>query len=220
MPIIELRGIEKFFGNNEVLKKIYLKIKKGQIIGIKGESGAGKTTLLKILAGYTNLDKGEVIYKFKTQRYRLKEAKRCHDFHNQIGFSCQEGSFYEDLSVYENLDFYGIMHGLNQKDINQKIKKILFLVNLVGKEEVLTKNLSAGMQKRLDIACSLIHEPKVVFLDEPTAHLDKDNQKEVWRLIKKINEKGITAVVTSHFPKDLKKFCDKVYEIKKGKLLK
>lgn len=216
MPIISIRGVEKSFGSNIVLKKIDLKIKKGQLIGIKGESGIGKTTLLKILAGYSDLDRGEITYKFKSKRYRLREAKQCQDFHNQIGFSCQEGSFYEELDVYENLDFYRTMHNLKQKDTSRKIKRILSLVNLTDKEGVLTKNLSAGMQKRLDIACALIHEPKVIFFDEPTAHLDKNNQKEIWNLIKKINIQGITAIVTSHFPKDLKKYCNEVYEIKKG----
>jgi len=215
MPIIELQKVTKSFGDNPVLKKIDLKIKQGKLIGIKGESGAGKTTLMKVMIGCTDFDSGEIYYKLKKQRYHLNQVKKFHDFHNNVGFSCQEGSFYDDLSVRENLDFYGTMHGLSKNEIDLKTKRILPLVNLSGKENVLSGNLSAGMQKRLDIACSLIHEPQIVFLDEPTAHLDRDNQKEIWGLIRKINKKGITTIVTSHFPKDLKNYCNKVYELKK-----
>ncbi|MCK4589854.1 MAG: ABC transporter ATP-binding protein [Nanoarchaeota archaeon] len=216
MSIIELRNVKKRFGENKVLKNISFKIRKGDLIGVKGESGAGKTTLLKLLIGFSDLDDGEIYYKFKKEKYNLKKARGFYDFYNHIGFSCQEGSFYDDLSVHENLDFYAVMHGLRKGEIDSRIKKILATVNLVGKGEVLAGNLSAGMQKRLDIACSLVHEPAVVFLDEPTAHLDRDNQQEVWKLVRRIKKKGITVVVTSHFPKDLKRNCDKVYELKKG----
>ncbi len=123
--MIELKKVQKSFGENQVLRKIDLKIRKGQLVGIKGESGAGKTTLLKILIGCVSLDQGDVYYQFKKEKYHLNKIKGWGDFYNQIGFSCQEGSFYDDLSVYENLDFYGVMHGL-RKEIDKKIKKKIF----------------------------------------------------------------------------------------------
>ena len=144
MSIIELKGVEKSFGNNLVLKKVDIKVKKGQLVGIKGESGAGKTTLLKLLIGYDDLDCGEIFYKFKKEKYHIDKIKSFDDFYSQIGFSCQEGSFYDDLNVYENLDFYGTMYGLRRGEINSRIKKILPLVNLSRKDGVLAGNLDPG----------------------------------------------------------------------------
>ncbi|MFH1682923.1 MAG: ABC transporter ATP-binding protein [Candidatus Woesearchaeota archaeon] len=216
--IISLKNIEKSFGKNTVLNGITCEIKKGEVVGIEGESGAGKTTLLKILVGYLDFDKGKISYTLKKKAYDLEELKKFAEFYSSVGFSNQECSFYDHLDVEENLSFYGAMYKLKKEEVDKRIKELLPLVNLTGKETILAGNLSAGMQKRLDLACALIHEPKIIFLDEPTAHLDEKNRRDIWKLIQKLNKRGITAVVTSHFSKDLKRYCNRNYTIKKGKL--
>lgn len=212
--IVCLEGVKKSFKNKEVLKSINLKVEKGNIIGIEGESGAGKTTLFKTILGLTDSDEGKVTYYIKNKEYDLNELKKYSNFNSKIGMSCQEGSFYNNLTVYDNLEFFATMYELDKDKIQPRIKELIKLVNLTGDEFSIAKNLSAGMQKRLDVACSIIHEPEIIFLDEPTAHLDDKNREEIWKLIKQINDRGFTILINSHFPKDLKKNCNKVYSLK------
>ncbi len=220
-PLIKIVNLTKSFDKNIVLDKINLDILPDKIIGIAGRSGAGKTTLLKSIIGCLNIDEGDIYFQIKKKPTALKFLKKERSiFHTFFGFSTQEGSFYENLSVQENLLFYGSLYNKPKEEVQRGADELVSLVGISDKKNTLAKHLSSGMQKRLDIACSLIHNPKIILMDEPTAHLDQENGKNIWKLIKKINKKNTTVILTSHSLKELKEVCHKVYFLHDSKLKK
>ena len=203
-PFIEFKNIRKKFGKNEVLKGVNLDIPYGERFGIIGVSGSGKSTLLNVLIGFLRTSEGAVYYNL---RNILKEKK---DVRKTFGFAAQDGSFYNDLTVMENLNYFGVLYGMSKADILKRSKGLLALVDLSKAKNTLGKNLSRGMQKRLDVACAMIHEPKVLILDEPTEDLDPMLRKEILLLIRKINERGTTIIITSHLLSEIEAICTKI----------
>lgn len=206
---ITAEGISKNFGTTKVLKDISFKVIPGEIFGIIGLSGSGKTTLLNIIIGFLQADKGNIILEFseKTQETVTEESKYVKRL---FGFSTQTPSFYGKLNVFENLMHFASLYNIS---FNLRKKRCAELTDAVGLSEhqnTLAQNLSLGMQKRLDIACALIHKPKILVMDEPTADLDLFTQMQIWNLIKKINTEGTTIVLTSHSLAEIEFLCSRV----------
>src|SRR3989344_6894148 len=194
--------ITKIFGKNVVLDNLMLEIPEGEIFGIIGKSGSGKTTLLSILVGFLRPEKGKVFYRGSEVTDTYNKVLQ------QFGFTAQEGSFYPRLTVKENLEYFGTMYNLSSDELKIKIPKVLKMVDLEGEENKMASNLSSGMQKRLDIACGILHDPKVLILDEPTENLDPLLRKDILKLIKKINkEKNVTIIMTSHLLEEIEQVC-------------
>lgn len=212
-PFIEFQNIKKRYGKNEVLIGVNLEIPYGERFGIIGVSGSGKTTLLNILIGFLRADEGSIYYNLR-DILREKKAVR-----KTFGFAAQDGSFYKDLTVTENLNYFGTLYGMSKADIQKRAKGLLALVELSNAKNSLGKNLSRGMQKRLDIACAMIHEPKVLILDEPTEDLDPMLRKDILLLIKKINERGTTIIITSHLLTEIESICTKIAILHNGRIL-
>lgn len=202
MGIIDLNGIDKSFGKNEVLKNVSLSVPEKTIFGIIGISGCGKTTLLKIMVGFYKPDKGNVLINNKP----LSKS----DVKTLFGFATQSNSFYPKLNVEENIKYFGSLYGLKTSIINKNTDNILDLVGLKDSRNVVAENLSGGMQRRLDLACSLINNPKILILDEPTEDLDPALRKQMMALIKKINSLGTTVIITSHLLEEVEHICDEV----------
>jgi ABC-2 type transport system ATP-binding protein len=201
---IQLKDVCKRFDKNLVLDKINLSIPEKKITGIIGASGEGKSTILKLLIGFYKPTSGEILLGGKNMFKELRVSKR------RIGFSTEDGSFYENLSVKENVFHFGRLHQLRRKEIKERFMKILELVGLAGAVNTLGRDLSAGMKKRLDIACSLIHDPNVLIMDEPTADLDPLLRLQILTLIKEINGIGTTVIVTTQILEEMDQICDKV----------
>jgi len=219
--IIKVKNVTKTFNGQRILYNISFNVFKGEVLGIIGESGTGKTTLLRILIGFLNSDGGTISYRFKRTSLSLNVLKKEKTvFYKLLGFSTQNCSFYPNLTVYDNIALYGVLNGLKKDELTKKINHMLRIVKLFHKKDELAVNLSAGMQKQLDIACSLVYGPKIIFLDEPTAHLDSKNRKVIWNLVKKMKTKGATVVISSHFSRELKRICDRIYLLKNKKLIK
>ncbi len=224
--VVRVNNLTKSFGNKVVLRNIDMEIYSGEILGIIGMSGHGKTTFLNSLIGFIRPERGDVKFKlehlldyenasdqFRSVYFTHDEAK------NIFGFASQQPSFYKELSVEENLDYFGALYGLS-RDIRRTNTKILLnLIGIYSSRAVKARNLSGGMQKRLDIACSLIHDPKILILDEPTADLDPVLRKQMWNIIKKINEKGTTILMASHFLDEVESFCDRIAVIRRGEMI-
>ena len=206
-PQLKLEGIEITFNKNKILENINLDINKGEIVGITGLSGAGKTTLLKIIAGYLNPNKGKMLYKAKNGNYVKKNLL----INKHIGFATQDSSFYPDLTVYENIRYFSALYNMHKLD--EVINKLISIVGLSDEKNKLAMNLSDGMKKRLDLVCSLVHNPKIWILDEPTANIDYKLKTRVYNIIKVINKQGKTIILSSHNLDDLKSLCNKIYEI-------
>lgn len=213
VPFIQFQNIMKSFGKNNVLSGVSLDIPYGERFGIIGVSGSGKSTLLNILIGFLRADQGAVYYNLRDVLREKKEVRKT------FGFAAQDGSFYSDLTVIENLRYFGILYGMSKVDIEKRAKGLLSLVGLTEATDTLGKNLSRGMQKRLDIACAMIHEPKVLILDEPTEDLDPMMRKDILLLIKKINERGTTIIITSHLLSEIEVTCTKIAILHGGKII-
>jgi len=213
-PFIQFENITKSFGKKVILDNLSLNIPFGSIYGIIGKSGSGKTTLLSILIGFLKPDKGMVMFQSRDIYRDLESVQQ------QFGFAAQEGSFYPKLTVEENLRYFAKMYNISSNILKDKIPELLRLVELEESHDLLASKLSSGMQKRLDIACALIHDPKVLILDEPTEDLDPALRNEILDLLNKINhEKNITIIVTSHLLDEVEYLCTGVAILDKKSII-
>lgn len=224
-PIFKVRGVSKAFREHVVLDNIDLDIYSGEILGIIGASGAGKTTFLNTLIGFLKPDKGDIQFRIN----HLLSYKNTYTYHSVYkkqnlvkkvyGFASQVPSFYNDLTARENLEYFGLLYNLSKETIKSNAETLLNLMDLTYAGNVLAKNLSGGMERRLDIACALMHDPDVLILDEPTADLDPMLRNNIWQLIRKINQKGTTIILSSHHLTELEVLCNRVAIIKDSKIL-
>jgi ABC-2 type transport system ATP-binding protein len=222
--IIKLNGITIAYGKNSVFENTNLDIYQGELFGIVGLSGSGKTTLLNTLIGLITPTEGEVLFRVEgddTQdpvpKYK-PISKDLLKIRRTIGFAAQEPSFYTKLTLNENLEYFASMYGLKENVKKNNIKTVLELVGLENSKDMLADQLSGGMRKRLDIACSLIQNPEVLILDEPTSDLDPLLRMQMWDLIKKINKNGTTIIISSHFLNEMEKLCTRIGIINQKKI--
>lgn len=222
-----IENLYKSFGKAEVLKEVNLIVKKNKITGIIGVSGGGKTTLLNILVGFLNPDEGSIKInkrllknsKFKSDDF-IETKKMSKRIKYNFGFSSQVASVYPELTVVENLKYFAQIQKIDSKTIKENVDSLLKFTQLEKHQTLLAKELSGGMLKRLDIACAIIHNPKILILDEPTANLDPLSRANIWDLIKKINSNGTSIIIASHFIDELDILCDNVAVLHKGTIVK
>ena len=201
---IQLKGVTKVFKKNRVLDEVDLVIPEGKITGIIGASGEGKSTILKLISSFYKPTSGEILY------FRREIAKDLHNIKKDFGLAIESGSFYEDLTVYENLYHFGKLYKIPRKILKRRIDGIVYFIGLNSSKKVLAKNLSLGMKKRLDLACALIHKPSVLIVDEPTADLDPLLRKQMLKLIRKINQHKTTVIFTTQMLEEIDFLCDNV----------
>ncbi|MBN2421791.1 ABC transporter ATP-binding protein [Candidatus Woesearchaeota archaeon] len=214
MPsIIEFRDISKSFGQNRVLSGFNLKIDKGEILGLIGPSGCGKSTLMKILLGIYQADSGKIFINKKDLSKNLVEIRR------RVGFTTQENSFYYKLTVYENMRYYANLYNVKQENLRQYLENILREVDLYKARNVLADNISGGMKRRLDFAISLIHDPDILVLDEPTTGLDPILVRQFWAIVKKFNKRDKTIIVSSHIFREIEENSSRVGIMNNGKIV-
>jgi len=194
-----------------------LDVNENEIFGIIGPTGVGKTTLLECIVGLLNPDEGDVYIKINENYYSV--LKHRNHFKPFFGFASQYPSIYNNLTVEENLKYFAALYRLRKEEANNNINYLLHLLNLQDDKKTLAGNLSGGMQKRLEIACSLIHNPKILLLDEPTADLDVISRKQIWGLIKEINKNGTTIILSSHLLQEMELLCNRVAILKSGRVV-
>lgn len=218
VELIQLKGVSREFGRNKVLQDVTITIEEEDVLGIIGESGSGKTTLLNLITGFIEPTAGEALYYTKATHEPRNLNKNLGKIKKYIGFTPQHNSFYHKLTLEENLLHFGLLYGLPKATLLANMKSILETMSLYDHRQKLAEHLSGGMQRRLDIACSLIHKPKLLVLDEPTADLDPVLQKEILWLLTEMNKQGITIVIASHSLDNMEHICNKVAIIHKGKV--
>ena len=212
--LIQLKDVVKKFNKNLVLSGVNITINNKDIYGIIGTSGSGKTTILNLIIGFLKTNGGSITYDSKN--ISVIQDK----IHQTFGFASQGGSYYNKLSVEENIAFFGKMYNLSSSEIKEKTNEILGLVELNDARNKLASELSTGMQRRLDIACALIHSPRVLILDEPTEDLDPILRKEVLALIRRINaQKDTTIIITSHLLGEIELVCNKIAILNNGRII-
>ncbi len=211
-PIIRLEGVSKRFGPKVALDRINLEIMPGEIFGVVGINGSGKTTLLRTLVGFYKPSLGELFFK-------SVPFSQVSNLQRYIGIATQDECFYPQLTVKENVEYFGRLYGMSNREIEASLDSTLKLVNLYDLRNMLAKNLSGGMQKRIGIACSIIHSPQVIIMDEPTSDLDLFLRKDMKNLIRLINENGITVIIASHNLLELDGLCHRIGILDQGRIL-
>ena len=216
-----IRDVSKHYASREILAGLTFDIKKGEILGIIGASGAGKTTFLHMLVGFVPSTAGDILFHAYTPRgvieYNVLEHQSL--VNKSYGFASQYPSFYEKLTVIENLHYFGTMYGLSHDALVRNTEILLKLMELKASAHLLAEHLSGGMKRRLDIACALIHNPPVLILDEPTADLDPVLRSHIWEVVKRINARGTTVILSSHHLNELDTLCNRIAILKDGKLV-
>lgn len=203
-------NLTKKFGDFTAVNKMNLKVKKGEIFGLIGPNGAGKTTLIKILAGINGITSGEACV--------LGEKIPDGDIASKIGYMPQETGVYLNLTVEQNMKFYGRIFNLSSEKIEERIIELLKFVDLTDWRQEMVENLSGGMKHRVSLACTLIHDPELLFLDEPTVGVDPELRVSFWNYFQQLKEKGVTVLLTTHYM-DEARHCDRIGFMQKGRLI-
>lgn len=209
---IEVKNLTKKFGDFIAVNNISFNVKAGEIFGFLGANGAGKSTTIRMLTGILEPTDGDALvggYSIKSESDKVKL---------NIGYMSQRFSLYNDLTVEENINFYAGVYGLSGRNFLERKNWVLKVANLVGKENIITGSLPGGIKQRLALGTAVIHEPKIVFLDEPTSGVDPISRRNFWDLIHELSEKGITVLVTTHYLEEAE-FCNNIILINAGKLI-
>jgi len=212
--VIEAKGLYKEYDKVKAVNGIDLKISEGEIFGLLGPNGAGKTTTLSMLATLIKPTKG------KATVNGFDITRESHRVRQSIGFVFQDPSSDDLLTGRENLYLHAMMYGVDMKNINSKMDDVLKLVDLTDVQNRRMKTYSGGMRRRLELARGLLHEPKVLFLDEPTLGLDPQTREHLWKYIKKLStEKKVTIIVTTHYMDEADLLCDRIAIIDHGRIV-
>jgi ABC-2 type transport system ATP-binding protein len=204
--------LTKTFGEFVAVEHVSFSVSAGQIFGWLGPNGAGKTTTIRILLGLLRPTSGA------TYVLGFNSATQTKLIHARVGYMSQQFTLYNDLTPRENIRFYGMVYGLSSRDLRQRQAEIIQMAGLGGRENALTGTLSGGWKQRLALGCAIVHRPKVVFLDEPTAGVDPISRREFWELIYAMAKEGITVLVTTHYM-DEAELCQRVGFISQGRLV-
>ncbi len=212
MAMLELSNLCKSFGDLRAVDDLSLTIETGEVFGLLGPNGAGKTTTIHMATGLLVPDSGTVVLNGQGSPTDPKVRAN-------IGVAPQALSLYEELTGQENLDFFGSLQGLSGKALAQRVDASLEFVSLADRRKDLVKNYSGGMKRRLNIAVALIHEPRIVLLDEPTVGVDPQSRNAIFDNILELKARGVTIVYTTHYMEEAEKLCDRVAIMDNGKIL-
>jgi len=204
--------LAKVVGERIIVDRISFTVQEGEIFGLLGANGSGKTTTFNMLSGLLPPSSGAITILGKSEK-ELRRSKP------DIGFITQENSFYETLTVRENLEFFASQSGVKGSETNGIVKRLLEQMRLTDKADAMASRLSGGMKKRLNMACSLVHDPRIVFLDEPTVGLDPVVRKEIWAVIEELNKSGKTIIITSHYMEEVERLCGRVAIMFAGRIV-
>ncbi len=209
--IIKVKNLVKKFGNFSANKDLNFCVYQGEIFGFLGANGAGKTTAIRILCGLSKPTSGELNVAGFDVYKQSEEIKK------NIGYMSQKFSLYEDLTIVENIRFYAGIYGMSKKDIKEKTKTLLKRLDFYESKDKLISSLPLGWKQKLAFSIAIFHEPKIVFLDEPTGGVDPITRRQFWDLIYEAANRGITVFITTHYM-DEAEYCDRVTIMVDGRI--
>lgn len=211
MPVaISATGLTKKFNSFVAVDNISFEVIENEIFGFLGPNGAGKTTTVRMLTGEIALAAGKINIFGETLSFKHKHL---------IGVSPQQYEISEHLTAYQNLYFYGSLYGLHGTKLKKRCNELLQYFGLEDSANTLVKKFSGGMKQRLNVMISLVHDPKIVFLDEPTAGLDPQAKHKLWNIIEELKSEGKTVFLTTHYMEEADALCDRVAIIDRGKII-
>ncbi len=209
---VEVKGLAKVINEKIIVDRISFKVEEGETFGLLGSNGSGKTTTFNMLSGLMAPSSGTI-------RILGKKVDDRSGVKYDIGFITQLDSFYDTLTVKENLEFFASQYGVRPEETRKRIAKLLEEMRLTEKKDSMAENLSGGMRKRLNMACSLLHNPRIIFFDEPTVGLDPVVRKEIWNVVKDLQEMKKSIIITSHYMDEVEYLCDRVAIMFAGRIV-
>ena len=208
--MLAIKQLSKRYGTYQALQNLTLCLQPGEIYGLLGPNGAGKTTTINLLSGLLKPDSGTVA---------IGNQPASAITNPLLGVMTQQNLLYQSLTCAENLAFFSKIYGLSRGERAHRVQDCLAAVNLSDRAKTPVSQLSGGMQRRLSLAVAIVHQPKLVVLDEPSTGLDIEARYEVWNLIRTLKQQGVTVLLTTHLLDEAERLCDRIGFIKRGQLL-
>jgi ABC-2 type transport system ATP-binding protein len=210
---VSLENVHKTYDKVPVVNNLSFSIESGEMFGLLGPNGAGKSTTIRMLTTLTQPTSGQIeVAGYDVVRHRQQVKQN-------IGVVLQQTSVDTDLSVWENLEFHGRLHHIPNPERRRRINQWLEYVELADRRDAVVKTLSGGMKRRLQIARALLHEPSILFLDEPTVGLDPQTRRRLWEILRDLNKQGMTMLLTTHYMDEVEFLCDRIGIMDAGKLI-
>ena len=211
MKVIETKNLTKKFGNFTAVDGISFDVEKGEIFGFLGANGAGKTTAMRMLCGLIHPSSGDG----KVAGFDIRKESEM--IKKNIGYMSQKFALYDDLKVWENLELFGGIYGMNDKEISKKTDDLLEKLGFESEKDTMVKSLPLGWKQKLAFSAAIFHQPRIVFLDEPTGGVDPIARRQFWEMIYDASDSGITIFVTTHYM-DEAEYCDRVSIMVDGRI--
>src|SRR5438876_7559791 len=212
-PAIEVRDLCKTFGNVQAVDHLSLTVNQGEIFGLLGPNGSGKTTTINLISGLSILTSGEVRVMGNDVRHNAWQV------HQILGSVPQETALYEELTAWANMDFHADLFGIPRKQKKERITKLLELVQLLDRKDSRVGTFSGGMKRRLALARALLHDPQLIYLDEPTLGVDVQARRAIWDYILALRDQGKTVLITTNYLEEAQALCERIAIIDHGKLI-
>jgi ABC-2 type transport system ATP-binding protein len=208
-----VQNLHKVYNNVHVVNDVSLTIQAGESFGLLGPNGAGKSTTIRMLTTLTTPTDGQLVVAGYDVQRQATAVRR------DIGVVLQQTSVDGDMSAWENMEFHGRMHHIPNPQRQRRIEQWLDFVGLSDRRHDKVKTLSGGLKRRLQIARALLHEPQILFLDEPTVGLDPQARRRLWEIIRSLNQQGMTLLLTSHYMEEVETLCNRVGILDKGQMI-
>ena len=212
-PILMARGLHKSYGDIHAVRGVDLEIARGEIFGLLGPNGAGKTTLIAMLTGLLAPDQGRVLLNGQPL------TPHAHALKARIGLVPQELALYPTISAWDNLLFFGRIYGLRGKHLHRRVEAVLEMVGLTERARDPIETYSGGMKRRINIAAGLLHEPDLLFLDEPTVGVDPQSRHAIFEAVEALNRAGMTILYTTHYMEEAQRLCHRVAIMDAGRII-
>lgn len=210
MNIIEVKELSKSYKDNKAVDNISFNVEQGRIYGILGPNGAGKSTTIKMLAGLLSQDSGTIVYEGDSTIEKWSK---------NIGLVPQNIAIYDELTAKENISFFVSLYGITGKEKEERIAQTLKFVGLEDVKDKPAKEYSGGMKRRLNIACAIVHAPKLIIMDEPTVGIDPQSRNYILESVKNLNKHGTSVIYTSHYMEEVEAICDRIIILDKGHII-
>lgn len=211
--VVEIKNVIKRYGDKLAVDNMNMNIQKGEILGLLGPNGAGKTTLINSIIGITEIQSGEIKIFGKDMKKHSMEIKK------KLGVVPQNLAIISEFTALENVTYFARLYGLKGKEAKSAVREAMEFTNLWERRNDLPKKYSGGMQRRLNIACSIVHNPELIIMDEPTVGIDPQSRNHILESIRSLNEKGTTIIYTSHYMEEVEELCSRVVIMDNGRLL-
>ncbi|MEG2291067.1 MAG: ABC transporter ATP-binding protein [Clostridium sp.] len=211
--VLEVKGLKKSFGEKQVVRGITFDAYEGEVIGFLGPNGAGKSTSINMICTILDNDGGYILFNGKD----IRESEEV--FKKQLGLVPQDIALFSDISAYENVKFFASLYGLRRNELKTCVKEALEYVGLWDRKDDYPDSFSGGMKRRLNIACSIAHRPKILILDEPTVGIDPQSRNSILEVTKKLRDEGTTVIYVSHYMEEVESICSRLIIVDEGVII-